>query len=81
MHERQFARSLLMITITIITIITIIIIIIFIIITIIIIIIIIPNNDNNNKFQQMLGVCGISLVLPGWLVLSVVVCMGDVQTL
>ena len=32
-------------------------------------------------FQHMLGVCGASLVLPGWLVLGVMVDTGDVQTL
>ena len=32
----------------------------------------------NYMFQQMLGVCGRSLVLPGWLVLGVTVRMCDV---
>ena len=32
-------------------------------------------------FQQMLGVCGASLVSPGWLVLSGMVGMCDVQSL
>ena len=38
------------------------------------------NNDHSKyMFQQMLGVCGTSLVSPGWL--GVTVGMWDVQTL
>ena len=36
------------------------------------------DSDDNYTFQQMLGVCGTSLVLPGWLALGVTVGMGDV---
>ena len=37
--------------------------------------------ENSYRSQEMLGVCGTSLVSPGWLVLGDMVGMGDVQTL
>ena len=33
----------------------------------------VSNNDNGDMVQQVLGVCGTCLVLPGWLVLGVTV--------
>ena len=39
------------------------------------------NSNVNYMLQQMLGVCGASLVSPGWLVLGIAVVMGNVQAL